>query len=43
MVPAGRLGTPEELAGLATYLCSPLAGYITGQSIAIDGGVTRSH
>lgn len=43
MVPAGRLGTPEELASLATFLCSENAGYITGQSIAIDGGVTRSH
>lgn len=43
MVPAGRLGEPEELAALAAFLCSPLAGYITGQSIAIDGGVSRSH
>ncbi|GAB4010892.1 MAG: SDR family oxidoreductase [Bdellovibrio sp.] len=43
MVPAGRLGEPEELAALAAFLCSPLAGYITGQSIAIDGGVSRAH
>lgn len=43
MVPAGRLGEPEELAALAAFLCSPIAGYITGQSIAIDGGVSRSH
>ena len=43
MVPAGRLGEPEELASLATFLASPLAGYITGQSIAIDGGVLKSH
>lgn len=43
MVPAGRLGEPEELADLATFLASPLAGYITAQSIAIDGGVLRSH
>lgn len=41
MVPAGRLGDPSELADLATFLASPKAGYITGQSIAIDGGVLR--
>ncbi|MBT7611058.1 MAG: SDR family oxidoreductase [Bacteriovoracaceae bacterium] len=43
MVPAGRLGKPEELADLATFLSSEKGAYITGQSIAIDGGVTRSH
>lgn len=43
MVPAGRLGEPEELADLAAFLASPKAGYITAQSIAIDGGVLRSH
>lgn len=41
MVPAGRLGDPRELADLAAFLASPRAGYITGQSILIDGGVTR--
>ncbi len=41
MVPAGRLGDPRELADIATFLSSPKAGYITGQSIAIDGGVLR--
>lgn len=41
MVPAGRLGDPRELADLATFLASPKAGYITGQSIAIDGGVIK--
>lgn len=41
MVPAGRLGEPRELADLATFLASPKAGYITGQSIAIDGGVMK--
>ena len=41
MVPAGRLGDPRELADMATFLASPKAGYITGQSIAIDGGVLR--
>jgi 3-oxoacyl-[acyl-carrier protein] reductase len=41
MVPAGRLGKPAELAALAAFLASPLAGYITGQAIAVDGGVIR--
>lgn len=41
MVPAGRLGDPRELADLATFLASPRAAYITGQSIAVDGGVLR--
>lgn len=43
MIPAGRLGRPEELADLATFLASPKAAYITGQSIAIDGGALRGH
>jgi 3-oxoacyl-[acyl-carrier protein] reductase len=43
MVPAGRLGRPEELADLATFLASEKGAYITGQSIAIDGGVLKSH
>ncbi|MES3036703.1 MAG: SDR family oxidoreductase [Bdellovibrionota bacterium] len=43
MVPAGRLGEPKELADLACFLASPKAGYITGQSISIDGGALRSH
>ena len=43
MVPAGRLGDPQELADLACFLASPRASYITGQSIAIDGGALRSH
>ncbi len=41
-IPAGRLGEPEELAALATFLCSTRAGYITGQSVAVDGGWIRS-
>ena len=41
LVPAGRLGTPAELADLACFLASPRAGYVTGQSIAVDGGVLR--
>ncbi len=42
MVPAGRLADPSELGDLAAFLASPLAGYITAQSITIDGGVNHS-
>jgi 3-oxoacyl-[acyl-carrier protein] reductase len=37
-IPFGRYGTPEEVARLALFLASPLAGWITGQIIAVDGG-----
>lgn len=40
-IPAGRLGEPRELAALAAFLASPRAGYITAQSIAVDGGWIR--
>ncbi len=40
-IPAGRMGRPEELAGLVTFLASTQASYITGQQIAVDGGLTR--
>jgi 3-oxoacyl-[acyl-carrier protein] reductase len=40
--PAGRLGEPGELAALATFLASDRAAYVTGQSIAVDGGWIRS-
>ncbi len=43
LVPAGRLGHPEELADLAVFLASPKAAYITGQSIAIDGGALKGY
>jgi 3-oxoacyl-[acyl-carrier protein] reductase len=41
-VPAGRLGTAEEVAAAAVFLCSAAAGYVTGQSLLVDGGLTRS-
>ena len=41
-VPAGRLGTVEELAAAAVFLCSQGAYYITGTAILVDGGLTRS-
>ena len=39
--PAGRVGTPMDIAGMVLYLCSPLAGFITGENICIDGGMTK--
>jgi len=40
-IPALRIGKPEELGALVAFLASPLAGYITGQNIAVDGGALR--
>lgn len=37
-IPAGKLGTPEDIGHLAAFLASREAGYITGQAIAVDGG-----
>ena len=39
--PAGRVGCPEDIAEMTAYLCSDRAGYITGQNIVIDGGMTQ--
>jgi 3-oxoacyl-[acyl-carrier protein] reductase len=40
MVPAARAGTPEEVAALVRFLCSDGAGYINGQVIGVDGGMS---
>ena len=39
--PAGRVGAPPDIANMVLYLCSDLAGFITGENICIDGGMTR--
>jgi 3-oxoacyl-[acyl-carrier protein] reductase len=41
-IPAGRLGTVEEIGALAAFLASTRAGYITGQAVACDGGLSRA-
>jgi 3-oxoacyl-[acyl-carrier protein] reductase len=35
----GRPGKPEDVSGVVTFLCSEAAGYITGQTLVVDGGV----
>ena len=40
MIPMGRMGKPEDIAKVVGFLCSPEADYITGQVIAVDGGMT---
>ena len=39
--PVGRVGWPEDIAALALFLCSDSAGFITGENICVDGGMTR--
>jgi 3-oxoacyl-[acyl-carrier protein] reductase len=41
-IPVRRMGQPNEIGDLCAYLCSPQAGYITGQTIVVDGGINRS-
>jgi NAD(P)-dependent dehydrogenase (short-subunit alcohol dehydrogenase family) len=40
--PLGRLGTPEDVAGAVVFFASPAAGFITGQTLLVDGG-TSAH
>ena len=39
-IPAGRIGTDEDMAGVAIYLASRAGDYVVGQTIVVDGGVT---
>jgi len=42
-IPLGRLGTPEEFASVATFMVSPVASYVTGTCVVIDGGALRTY
>ena len=39
-IPQGRLGTPADMGGAALFLASPLASYVTGHTVVVDGGLT---
>jgi 3-oxoacyl-[acyl-carrier protein] reductase len=39
LVPAGRAGTPDDVAAIVRFLCSDAAGYINGQVIGVNGGM----
>jgi 3-oxoacyl-[acyl-carrier protein] reductase len=41
-VPLGRLGAPEDIAAAVAYLASPLAGYVTGAVLHVNGGMYMS-
>lgn len=41
-IPVRRIGQPNEIGDLCAYLCSPQAGYLTGQTIVVDGGINRA-
>ena len=40
--PVGRVGNPLDIANMVLFLCSDKAGFITGENICIDGGMTRN-
>ena len=40
IVPLGRMGTAEDIARVILFLCSPGAGFVTGQNLMVDGGLS---
>jgi NAD(P)-dependent dehydrogenase (short-subunit alcohol dehydrogenase family) len=40
IVPLGRMGTTEDVAGVVAFLCSPAAGFVSGQDLRVDGGLS---
>jgi 3-oxoacyl-[acyl-carrier protein] reductase len=40
--PLGRLATEDDVAGVAVFLASPAAGFVTGETITVDGGFLRT-
>ena len=41
-IPLGRKGDPAEIAAVVTFLASPLASYVTGTTLAVDGGISKN-
>jgi gluconate 5-dehydrogenase len=41
-IPLGRIADPKDVAGPALFFCSPASGFVTGQVLYVDGGITAS-
>ena len=42
LIPRKRIGSPEDVAGLAIFLCSRAGAYVVGETIASDGGIVKT-